>query len=926
MSKAPAATLRAPLLFNGRPALRATRCLAQRGFILLPVMFAISLIAALAFLLSRAGPMALQLAAGDSQAQLAQRVLQAGMQHAIWRANHSACSGYALASTPFGAHSYSAAFSAGSGSPVDITVTASLADGTTRSLIRRNVAIQQATVSVDLEAAADSFLQEDNATSNKGSNSAIDISTKGSAKRRQGVLHFGLAGIPFGARIVSAELSLMLKTTSGNQVPMAAQRLTQSWKEAEVTWNARLSGVNWTQAGGDLDLTVVSRASVGPAKDTRYSWDVTDMVAGWVSGTYANNGLLLAGTDANADEAFYSREEGNATRRPRLNVTYACDCGTVCVAPQGSGRVLLVVGNAASPDSNDVYKKDLFESWGYSVTYIDDNANQSAFDANLASSDTAYVSETVDPATLAAKLLSAVKGVVYAEGALNSVLGMATGYAQTVGANLTIVDASHPITQGFATASVAIYRHAMEGLRAAGSLAAGAQVLGRWGADAGLVAMDKDVALVGGGVAAGRRVMLPLGRDGKFNPANLNNSGRLLVQRALAWAGQTLVDPLSLGLLAHWKLDDGSGNKALDSVGSHDGDLKNGPVWGSGQLNGALNFDGVNDFVEVAHDAALSLTGDFTFSAWIKPTSLSGFNVILAKGLSSSNMNYYFATNNATFRLEYSVGPVTPFKASSGSLSLLTHTWQHAAVSYDSVAKQVAFYLNGAEVGRVAASATLPLANNNALTLGHGPYGSSEDWPGGLDDIRIYGRVLNGAEIMQLAAPPSGGTGGTCGGTLRDEFNSISYAGSNGTLPWATDWQEVNESDGPFSGDEIVGTDQSNYQLRVQDNDGGGEGVMRQADLSAYTVATLSFDYRRIGLDDANDFVAIQVSKDGGAWVELGRLAGPANDVGYSAASYDLTPYISANVRIRFVGSATLGGSDSVSFDNVQIAVSGCAP
>ncbi len=924
MSKAPAATLRAPLLFNGRPALRATRCLAQRGFILLPVMFAISLIAALAFLLSRAGPMALQLAAGDSQAQLAQRVLQAGMQHAIWRANHSACSGYALASTPFGAHSYSAAFSAGSGSPVDITVTASLADGTTRSLIRRNVAIQQNTISVALVAAEDAEIREDDADKNRAGDGVFDVATNKPSKDRRGILRFDLTGIPLGARIVSAELTLMLKVSSGSAVPMAVRRLRQDWKHLEVTWNERQNGAYWTQAGGDPELTTVSRASVGPAKDTRYSWDVTDMVAAWVAGDYANNGLLVAGADLTASEEFYSREENDAARRPQLNVTYACDCGTVCVAPQGAGKVLLV-GNAASPDNNDPYKKTLFESWGYTVTYLDDSANQAAFDSALAGNDVAYVSESVT-ADLAAKLLSTVKGVVYEEGAQNSVLGMATGYAQTVGANLTIVDASHPITQGFATASVAIYRHAMEGLRAAGSVAAGAQVLGRWGADAGLAVLDKGVALVGGGVAAGRRVMLPLGRDGKFNPANLNNSGRLLVQRALSWAGQTLVDPLSLGLLAHWKLDDGSGNKALDSVGSHDGDLKNGPVWGSGQLNGALNFDGINDYVEVKHDAALSLTGDFTFGAWIKPTSLSGFNVILAKGLSSSNMNYYFATNNATFRLEYSADAGTPFKASSGSLSLQTHTWQHAAVSYDSVAKQVAFYLNGAEVGRVAASATLPLANSNALTLGHGPYGNSEDWSGGLDDIRLYGRVLNGAEIMQLAAPPNGGPGGACGGTLRDEFNSISYAGSNGSLPWATDWQEVNESDGPFSGDEIVATDLSNYQLRVQDNDGGGEGVMRQADLSAYTVATLSFDYRRIGLDDANDFVAIQVSKDGGAWVELGRLAGPANDVGYSAASYDLTPYISANVRIRFVGSATLGGSDSVGFDNVQIAVSGCAP
>ena len=79
---------------------------------------AITLIAALAFLLGRGGPMALELAAGDSRERLALRVAEAGMQHAIWRADHASCTGYALGNTNFGDHSYSAAYRAASGSPV----------------------------------------------------------------------------------------------------------------------------------------------------------------------------------------------------------------------------------------------------------------------------------------------------------------------------------------------------------------------------------------------------------------------------------------------------------------------------------------------------------------------------------------------------------------------------------------------------------------------------------------------------------------------------------------------------------------------------------------------------------------------------------------------------------------------------------------
>jgi hypothetical protein len=675
----------------------------QRGFILVAVMFAITLVAALAFLLGRGGPMALELAAGESQDRLAARVAGAGMQHALWRADHAGCTGYALASTPFAGHSYSATYSASSGSPVDISVTATLADGASHGLTRRNVAIHQAAVTVDLDAAADSYLDENSPNNNNGNSKSLYVSTNQPSKRQRAALRFGLAGIPLGARIVSASLSLQTKSTSGAAVPIAVRRLTQGWNEGEVTWNARQTGNNWSQAGGDLDIATVSSASAGPAVETRYSWDVTEIVAGWVAGTYDNNGLLLAGADGNANERFYSREEDVASRRPRLSVTYACECGSPCIVPQGTGNVLLVVSNAAALSPSEAYKKALFESWGYVVSPISDDATQTAFNTALGNNDAAYVSESVSNSTLGNKLAATSKGVVYEEGLQNSVLGMATSYGQAVGTSIAIVNNSNAITQPFPTGTLRIYQAAMEGLRATGSLAAGALVLGRWGADAGLAVLNQDAALSGGGTAAGRRVMLPFGRDANLDYRYLNNNGRLIVQRALDWA------------------------KAV------------------------------------------------------------------------------------------------------------------------------------------------------------------------------------------------------CSGALRDQFNAISYSGSDGTLSWATDWQEVNESDGPGSGDEIVGFDQGFYQLRVQDNNGGGEGVMRQADLSAYTSATLSFNYRRSGLDDGNDYVAVQVSKNGAAWVEVGRLSGPGSDFFYQSASYDISAYIGASTRIRFISSPTLGNADAVWFDNVQIAVNGCA-
>jgi hypothetical protein len=142
-------------------------------------------------------------------------------------------------------------------------------------------------------------------------------------------------------------------------------------------------------------------------------------------------------------------------------------------------------------------------------------------------------------------------------------------------------------------------------------------------------------------------------------------------------------------------------------------------------------------------------------------------------------------------------------------------------------------------------------------------------------------------------------------------------------LTWSNPWVEVGESDGPASGDVQVRNDQSNYQLQIRDNDNGGEGVERVVDLDGATNATLTFDYRRSGLDRSSDYVAVYASSNGtaGPWTELDQI-GTSNDSSYQPYTRDISAYISANTAIRLRSSPNLGGSDVVWFDNVQIECS----
>ena len=113
----------------------------------------------------------------------------------------------------------------------------------------------------------------------------------------------------------------------------------------------------------------------------------------------------------------------------------------------------------------------------------------------------------------------------------------------------------------------------------------------------------------------------------------------------------------------------------------------------------------------------------------------------------------------------------------------------------------------------------------------------------------------------------------------------------------------------------------NNFTLRIRDNDNGGEGVQREADLSICASAILTFDYRRNSFNSSSDYVTIDVSANGGgAWTELDRFQGPGTDTAYLIAGYDINAYMAVDTRIRFLSSPTLGNNDELYVDNVQIA------
>jgi len=156
--------------------------------------------------------------------------------------------------------------------------------------------------------------------------------------------------------------------------------------------------------------------------------------------------------------------------------------------------------------------------------------------------------------------------------------------------------------------------------------------------------------------------------------------------------------------------------------------------------------------------------------------------------------------------------------------------------------------------------------------------------------------------------------------TVRDEFSSAAFDNNDGTADWAGAWTEVDGGGaGPGSG--VVRIVDGEMRLCDRPDTGGYPGLARTVDLSDYTTATLSFDYRTSDTVEAGDRVQVQVSDDGGSsWTTLETFESEVS----GSASYDISAYASVNTTVRFRVEHYFGGDGEYFYvDNVQIEYSG---
>lgn len=157
-----------------------------------------------------------------------------------------------------------------------------------------------------------------------------------------------------------------------------------------------------------------------------------------------------------------------------------------------------------------------------------------------------------------------------------------------------------------------------------------------------------------------------------------------------------------------------------------------------------LNFDAVDDHVDLSNGPELNLTNNFTLEAWVRPDTLdnlTGATRILSKR-SNSNTGYGFGQTQGGKLLLTTFG-IRDYVTSGTYLT--PGQWTHVAVKLFGSADAV-FYVNGQEVEAVLGAAPATISNA-PVHIGRNPHPDAQMWDGAIADVRIWNVSRSAAEI-----------------------------------------------------------------------------------------------------------------------------------------------------------------------------------
>ncbi len=238
--------------------------------------------------------------------------------------------------------------------------------------------------------------------------------------------------------------------------------------------------------------------------------------------------------------------------------------------------------------------------------------------------------------------------------------------------------------------------------------------------------------------------------------------------RYSCFAGQSGQEPI-VGLVSHWKFDEGAGCIAYDSAGNNHGTI-HGAQWTAGLFDGALDFDGHVDYVQIQDNDSLTPQTQITVAFWVY--NRGGQRAGLFKWAScpwefpspGNSRAYGMFIGDVDKKVYLTVHSATnTYDTVWGDKQVPLNQWHHVAATFHGGIASI--YVDGQLDRSEVMSVHYIMNDAQPLIIGGAREycdcrTSVESKLNGIaDDVRIYNRALTEKQIQQLYQGGSGGPG-----------------------------------------------------------------------------------------------------------------------------------------------------------------------
>ncbi len=222
-----------------------------------------------------------------------------------------------------------------------------------------------------------------------------------------------------------------------------------------------------------------------------------------------------------------------------------------------------------------------------------------------------------------------------------------------------------------------------------------------------------------------------------------------IYDRALdaAEVGVDMEEPIQTaqhGPVAAWSFDEGEGTTVEDVTGNgHTATIEDGELT-DGKYGGAINFPGHSESrcLVVPDSPELRLSEEFTLEAWVRPVGGIFEDPVVVRESEGEDAFGLGLGSREEWEPEGFIGEGKGSKAAVGGEKVREYGWVHLATTYDGA--RIRLYEDG-ELVATEDAPTPPAAGEGELKIGcDEPDGQ---FTGKIDEVRVYNRALDGAEV-----------------------------------------------------------------------------------------------------------------------------------------------------------------------------------